>query len=981
MSAVLTQSELAYRAGIGVRTVSNLERGVNTSPHPNTVRLLADALGLADEARAELAAAARGTSGSGSHRSWPTGGYLGAVPAARLVAREAERTAIVEALAAATGGRGGVLLLAGEPGIGKTRLAQDASVQAEERGFLVATGRCYRPQSGTPFAPLFEAFARLYAGAPAPARAGIAERWPSLATLLPDELAPGPTPARAAADEAQRLYRAATGFVREIAAVHPVALLVDDLHWADGGSLELFAYLARHTGADRLLMLGTYRTAEVGSSHPLRELIFSLSREGLATTIAVDRLDRDATTRLLADRLDGTPVSEEFGALIHRHTRGNPFFTVEMLLALIERGDVFRLDGRWIRREVTELEAPASVTEAIGERVGRLSLPAQHVLETVSILGEVFDVEDLSIVDADERELEDALEEAVGSGLLTTVEGRYAFDHVLTQQALYAALSPTRRRRLHRRAGDQLERRSEAVRRRRAIEIALHLEAGGAADRAAPHVLVAGDAAAAIHAHREALEHYRHGLELGEQLEDEATIANALERLGQVHLVTAAFDEAVEHLIRASDAWRRAGDRGARLRVEGIIAHALHRQGAGGAAAERLAEVVAELDPPLDPDDQTPGLAALSRGLALVRLALREHELSLEAAEQACRLAHREGAVGAEADAQAVRGTVLLFLDRPDEAVAALEAAIALAEGGGATTGYSDAILALSWARTMHGDLERALALAARGVEITQRSGNTDAEALHRADLGLTRFYRGEWVEAQAELERSVELAHASAPTLFSGIPPAYLGLLRRGQGDVDAAAACYADAATAADLQTFAFDAYVAARLAELDLIRGEPDAALGRLERWLAEESPTRLHDVMLLGIAAEACLDLGHIARGEALADQALRRARATHNEIDGIDAARIKGRSLLLQGRHADARSRLEAALSRAEAVPYPWAGARVQLVLARLSEAQGGDRRAARERLSAASETFARLGAAGDAAAAADAVHAVDRADG
>ena len=139
------------------------------------------------------------------------------------------------------------MLLAGEPGIGKTRLAQETSAYAEERGFLVATGRCYQPQSGTPFTPWFEAFATLHERRPASGSREHRRAWPSLVTLLPDQFPSAAPEAGPAPDAVQRLHRAAAGFVRELAAERPVAILLDDLHWADSASLELLAHLGRHT--------------------------------------------------------------------------------------------------------------------------------------------------------------------------------------------------------------------------------------------------------------------------------------------------------------------------------------------------------------------------------------------------------------------------------------------------------------------------------------------------------------------------------------------------------------------------------------------------------------------------------------------------------------------------------------------------------------------------------------------------------------
>jgi transcriptional regulator with XRE-family HTH domain/tetratricopeptide (TPR) repeat protein len=935
-TAGLTQAELAEQAGLGVRTVSNLERGINTSPYPSTVRVLADALGLAEESRADLLRAARRSAVSDGSRARPTGGYLGSLPAAELVAREAERTAIVDALAAVSAGEGRIVLLTGEPGIGKTRLAQETNAYAEERGFLVATGRCYQPQSGAPFTPWFEAFAMLHDAAPAAVRDGIIERWPALVTLLPDQFpSVEPPPTWTSPDAEQVLYRAATGLVRELAEHQPVAILVDDLHWADAATLELLTHLARHTAADRVLLLGTYRDAEVGSAHPLRRLAHSLHRERRSQAINVGRFDRDATARLITQRLDESQVSEELSDLVHRHSDGNPFFTGEIVTVLIERGDLAQVDGQWVCRELAALEAPAQVSELIGQRVSRLSSAARGVLEAASVLGAVFDPEDVAVVDAEEDLLEASLDEAVESGLLMIADDRYAFDHSLTQQALYAGLSPVRRRRLHRAAGERLEGRPAAARRRRSAEIARHWEEGGVRDRAIPFILMAGDVAAGVYSQGEAMRLYDHARALAEAVGDETTVTSALERIGQVELSTGRYDDALDHLGETAQRYRRAGDVESLMRVEGMIAGLQHRRGEGEAAAGRLDDLLAELEIGTGPNGWAAGGAVLANGLARVRLSLGQHELCVEAAELATRLAQVQGSPAAEADACAVGGTALLFLDRPDDAVRVLEEGVKLAAGIDDPMLESTAMMGLQWALTMGGELAEALVVGERGLALTRRLDNADMESHFAAGLGHTLYYIGDWDESQQHLEHSLQLARAGSPTLFSVVPPVYLGLLRAGQGDTAAAIACYDEAATAPDLQTFAFPGYLQARRAELDLRDGDAAGALARLEPWLDQESPTKVHDVMLLVAASEACLALGDIDRGERLVERALRRAAATRNVVDGIDALRLQGRVHALRGKSRQARGSLDEALERAVAIHYPAAEQRVRSALVEL----------------------------------------------
>lgn len=923
--AGLTQAELAGRAGVGVRTVSNLERGINTSPYPSTVRLLADALEVSDSSRDELMAAAARRPATTDP---PAGGHLGAKAPTPLVGRYDERAEITRALAAAARGEGSVVLLAGEPGIGKTRLAQEAMAEASARGFLVAGGRCFEQQADAPFVPLLEAFAALHHGCPTAVRDGLGDRWPALATLLPDVLPPA-APADVP-DAAHALHRAATAFVRELAAVRPVALVVDDLHWADDASADLLLHLVRHTHRDRFVLLGAYRDAEVGSAHPVRALAHALRRERLTRAVSVGRLDREATAQLVSLHLAEPGVVAELGDLVHRSSEGNPFFTREIVTALVERGDLTRVDGRWVCRELDGITAPASVSEAIGQRVARLPTTARELLEAASVLGTTFDPDDVpNGIAPDDDALDRGWADAVASGLLVVAEDEYAFDHSLTQQALHLGMSPVRRRRVHRRVGELLEGRPVATRRRRAAEIARHLEAGGLPQRALPYVLLAGEVAAAAYARAEAVRLLGHARELAEEIGDEEAITTSLERTGLVELVAGRYDDALGPLLEAAQRHRRTGDAGALLRVEGMVADVRHRSGDGEAAATRLEEVLEELQLGTAPDAWVDGGAALANGLARVRLYLGQHERCVEATELAARLARLEGSSSAEAQACAVGGTALFFLDRPDDAVRTYERGVTAAASIDAPAWESTCLMGLQWAATISGELARSRQIGERGLELTQRAGNTDQESQHAAGLGRAHFLEGDEERARHHLERGRELTHAGSPTLFSGIPPLYLGQLCAAQGDVAGAIACFDEAAAAPDLQTFAFAGYLQTQRAGLDLRAGDAAGALARLEPWLGQEAPTKVHDAAILVAATQACLALGDGARARRLAERGLRRAEAIGNRIDRVDLLRLLGRCHRLADREPEGRQLLDEALDLAVAIGYPAAAARVR----------------------------------------------------
>ncbi len=651
---------MAWRAGLGARTISNLERGINRAPYHDTVRRLADALGLSGEDLAQLAATARRPlkhSSSGG-RMAVEGGFLGALPTAHLVAREQELGRILDALEAVESGWGRLVLLAGEPGIGKTRLAQETSVLAREGGFVVASGRRYEAQSGVPFYPFLEALGTLYEDAPRKVREEIPEHWPYLVRLLPDHF---PSAASGGREEAQRLLRAVTGFVREVSAERPVALLLDDLHHADGASVDLLAHLCRHTRGDRVLLLGTYRDVEVGLGHPLRKAVRELDREQLVEKVEVRRLGREETAALMSYRLNEAEVSEAFSGLVFDRTWGNPFFTVEVLKALIERGDLFLREGRWSSKDIQDLAAPESVSEAILERVSRLQPETRQALEEASVLGQVFGFDDLmAVVGLGGYDAEEAMEEAAASGLVWAAQVHYAFDHALTQQTLYAGLSPARRERLHRAAGEDMERLGEKVRQKRAAEKSRHFVQGSSPERAIPYALLAGEEAEAGFAPGEAERQYRAALYLADEMGDDPSAAEALEKLGGLLTTTVRYDEALVALERASDFHRARKNPEGAGRVEARIAHAHFRQGTNEEGAARLSAYLSSLDKPGASEGARRAMAALYCALARLYIARRRFAESLDAAKRAASLSREVEVISLLADAEMVRGTALL---------------------------------------------------------------------------------------------------------------------------------------------------------------------------------------------------------------------------------------------------------------------------------------------------------------------------------
>lgn len=231
VAAGLTQEELAALAGLSPRGISDLERGVRKRPHPATRERLANALELALYDR-ELF-----LDGHGDEPERPVvtqlGGFLGSLPIGPLVGREEELAQVIRSAQAVREGAGRLVLVTGEPGVGKTRLAQDLMVHMWERGFLVVTGRCYEPEQLVPFYPFLEVLSVAFRAAPGGIRSEIATRWSSLARLVPELQMPIPPQPADREEERERLLREVGGFLQALAGTRPLAILVDDLQWAD----------------------------------------------------------------------------------------------------------------------------------------------------------------------------------------------------------------------------------------------------------------------------------------------------------------------------------------------------------------------------------------------------------------------------------------------------------------------------------------------------------------------------------------------------------------------------------------------------------------------------------------------------------------------------------------------------------------------------------------------------------------------------
>jgi ABC-type oligopeptide transport system substrate-binding subunit len=488
----------------------------------------------------------------------------------RMVGREGELQQARDLWNQALAGQGQMLLISGEPGIGKSRLVRELATQVEITGGQALIGSCYA-EGGSPYAPFRQVIRQVLRGilpqeglrsgeelrlrAPESMWADLLTLVPDLRSLVPDVATKPPLEPEA---ERQRFMENLLLFFSALCQRAPVLLALEDIHWADSGTLFLLRHVARNTRQHRLMIAATYREVELDEARPLHEVLLDLQRARLATHLALPRLDRAQTAELL-EALFTEQITPDFLDGIYRETEGNPFFIEEVCKALVESGKLYYQDGQWKRPSMEELGIPQSVRVAIQARFGRLPVQVQDTLGLAAVLGRQFDFDTLAQAsDAEEDALIDHLETAELAQLIGEVSreggGTYAFAHALMPSTLVEGLRTLLRRQLHRRAAVAIE-----ARRPDDFEaLAYHYRQAGEGEKAVHYALKAGDRARQLYANQEAIDYYQQALGLLKEANDLERAARTLMKLGLTHHTAFDFRQARQAYEEGFVFWRRA---------------------------------------------------------------------------------------------------------------------------------------------------------------------------------------------------------------------------------------------------------------------------------------------------------------------------------------------------------------------------------------------------------------------------------------
>jgi DNA-binding CsgD family transcriptional regulator len=888
-----------------------------------------------------------------------------------LIGRTDELARLRAALERANAGASSATLVAGEAGVGKTRLVAELAAIAQAEGALVLLGGCIDlGESSLPYAPVVEALRGVVRRLPADeVDAVIGHGRGELARLVPDL---GP-----ASDERDtelsigsgqgRLFETVLGVLERLASRAPVQFVVEDLHWSDRSTRDLFGFLVRNLRDARVALVLTYRSDELHRRHPLLPFLGELERSGRVERIELARFDRGESAAQLR-AIAGQDLDAALLESIHERSGGNAFFAEELLVAAGEQ---------------RTQELPQTLRDVLLARIADLAEPTQEFLRVASAAGQRVDPALLAATAAlDEGALYDALRESVARQVLVPDPSagteRYAFRHALLKEAVYDDLLPGERNRLHSAFASALE--ADATRDpSRAGELAYHYFAAHDLPRALEWSVAAGDAAEERYAFPEAVWHYERALDLWDQVPDAAARAGH-DRINLLALLAdvARFHDASRAVLHARTAIRLAHEAGDAVRA-GLLNDRLGRYAWIAGQGELADEAYASAMELIPPDPPSTARARAMAGLAQLRMLRAQLPEARALAGEALELARAIGAREIEGHALNTLGISRGVLGEVDEGIRDLRAALAIAEECGVVDDIGRGYANWIWVLDTAGRLEEAVALAEVGIAASEQLNLMRFFGTHMLCNMADYLYRlGRWDAA----ERAARRADAIGPLGVNQIlADELLGRLAVAHGRFEEARPHLEPlpplARSTADTQ---FICPVQVSLAELALWEGRPQDAADQIVSTLAlidYSSEVKLSELYALGIRANAdAIELAHARRRSvdverlAIAGDALLAAfRRRHEETVAARPAFEHLSSAWLALCEAEA-ARLHrrpdpaawaAAVERWDALrrPYPAAYARWREAEARLALR---DRDGARLALRGARDTAAELGA-------------------
>ncbi|MEM7033572.1 MAG: AAA family ATPase [Chloroflexota bacterium] len=668
----------------------------------------------------------------------------------RLIGRDTEIQQILKLWSMAEHGRGQVLLIGGEAGIGKTRLTEEVDREIEHG--VALWGRCSEFEGNPPYQPFVEVgrhylqqispdlFVKQVGGSP-----GSINLAASLAPLITEiyDLLPNlkPLPKLTPEQESARLQNSLVQFIEQAANYQPWMIVLDDLHWADPSSLQLLHYLARNVADLPLLIVGTYRDVELDSDHPLREMMAALSRSPVYHQMSLQRLSREQVGEMLVEMWQ-QDVPDEWVEAIYQRAGGNPFYIKEVTKTLVDDAVVTFDDGVWHFSQVIELKLPPKVRDIVVRRINRVGQEGQELLAQASVLGQQFNYGDLlAISSLNETQLLACLDESMGHNLIREVDGgaTLAFSNVEIQQVIYEELSQLRRRMLHRHIGQTLEHYYKDDLPPVSGRLAYHFGQANDQENAFTYSLKAGQHAQTLFAYQTALRWYTQAADMLSDDQEYSQVHISLFRgLGDMLQTETRFGEAIDAYTTMSKVAVSVGDRLAQVQALYLLSATLNGQGEYQLALQKAAE-----------------------------------------AEQAARDAKTQDIL---ARALYEKGWALLNLGETDEALVVGEQVLTFSRTIDATYEIGQSLNLLAAAHSALGNYAKGIEYQEQGLTLYRQIGDRHRVSVMLNNLAETYSLKQDFEPAVSLFEEALEIARetgdrASQILYLSNLSAAYIGL------------------------------------------------------------------------------------------------------------------------------------------------------------------------------------------------------------
>ena len=851
-----------------------------------------------------------------------------------LIGREAELAALEAALLEARRGSGGLALLGGEAGLGKSRLSGRLVERAESLGVVVLQGGCTEAELALPYLPFIEALGNHVAAVGAPkVRELVGAAAADLGALVPELGDPGPIGVSSDALQSKlRLYEAILVLLRAAAGDRGLLLIVEDIHWADASTRELLDYLSRRLRGTRILMLATYRRDEMHRRHPLAPLVQGWRRSGV-TIVELEPFAPDEVAAMVAAILVEEGISAEFRDVLHERSEGNPFVLEELLKDAMDRGDLYRTATGWDRRAIGDLHLPTSVRETILQRVERLPPDAVAILRAAAVLGASFSPDLLApVADRPAEVVDESLAAFVHEQLVEEEpdSGRYRFRHALTREAVYDDIVVPRRAALHGRAADALADRPSTP----AVERALHLFAAGRFAEAVPVAMDAAREAASRYGDREAAELYERILP---HIADERERGKVLLRLGRALWRAGDPATAEPSLADGIAALARAGDVPGAAHGHLLLGRVLWELSRQDRARHEY-ETARGLLEPLGPSRDLANAYVRMAGLCTFEF---ENEPAIELAERAIEIARACGADDTRIWALGFLGLAMVQVGRRSEGFAAMHRSFEEAASAG---------LAHFATNALYNEIEiRADYFSAReALSLIEEMDRQPLQIPPRFQSTMTRAYvhnlLGDLGQARAAGEAACAITTESGTTTYGAWAERELAITLATLGEIGRATDLLRGLPVPIERQDIVGIGTASLRI-RLDAGQMAEAAAVAA-DAAVALDWPRPLSAGVLdwLGLATEALVAAGRIDEARRIASS----MDMVPLEDGGVHTLIARSRVAVAEERYAEAVGELVGGCEFLHAVGYALLEDRARLLLAEALEASGQRDSAVRE---------------------------------